>query len=80
MDFTAAPHMDLQGTLLQYALLPSSGACLAACCNLPACTGVAFDQGTVDAGTVSGSADCYLYANVTQLVPSSSFSSALYGS
>ncbi len=80
MSFTAAPATDLQGTLLAFSLQSSAGACLVACCNLPACTGAAFDQGLADGGSVSGGAGCFLYANVTQLIPSSTMASALYGS
>ena len=80
MNFTAAPNTDLQGALLEYSLQPSAGACLVACCNQPACTGVAYDQGGLDLQQAAGSAGCYLYANVTQLVPSSTMDSALYGS
>ena len=80
MNFTAAPNTDLQGSLLQFSILPSANACLVACCNLPACAGAAFFQGAVDAGSVSGGANCFLYANVTQLIPSSTMASALYGS
>ena len=78
MNFTSAPNMDLQGTLLQVSLVPSAAACLFACCNAPACAGAAFDRGAADA--ISGYADCFLYANVTQLLPSSTMSSVLYGS
>ena len=78
MNFTTAPNTDLQGTLLQYSIQASVGTCLVECCIQPACTGVAFNQGVVDA--TGGGAGCFLYANVTQLVPSSAFASALYGS
>ena len=84
--FRALPRMDLVGTLAGTAmspgapsLLPSTEACRQACCDAPACDGFSF--GTGDASFVSGgSASCFLYVNITQLIPSSFASSGIYES
>jgi hypothetical protein len=70
------PRTDLVGVLLSNLLQPSGAACFAACCNTPACGGATFARAVLTGG--ARSADCYLYANVTQLVPSSVVDSALW--
>lgn len=50
-------------------LLPSEADCRQACCDAPACDGYSY-AGELRALSPSGSAGCYLFVNVTQLVPS----------
>jgi len=84
--FRDLPRMDLVGTLVGTAFTPgaptlvsSLAACRQACCDAPACDGFSF--GTGDASFVSGgAASCFLYVNITQLIPSSVVSSGIYES
>ena len=84
--FRALPRMDLVGTLAGSALAPgaptlvsSTAACRQACCDAPACDGFSFATG--DASFISGgTAGCFLYVNITQLIPSSVVTSGIYES
>ena len=84
--FRPLPRTDLVGVLVGTAhapgalsLQPSVEACRQACCDAPACDGFAFSVGDL-AITSVGAAGCYLYVNVTQLVPSSGYASGMYES
>lgn len=71
--------MDLVGALVGTAaapgmpvLLSSEQTCRQACCDAPACDGYVFAIGDASLGAGgTGIASCYLYVNITQLVPSS---------
>ena len=84
--FRSLPHMDLVGVVVGTAMTPgapvltaSYAACRQTCCDAPVCDGFSFASG--DASFVSGgTASCFLYANITQLVPSSGYSSGIYES
>jgi DNA-binding beta-propeller fold protein YncE len=80
--FRRFPRMDLVGALAGTALapgasvvLPTEDACRQACCDAPACDGYAYDASS--AARAAGAADCWLYVNVTQLVPSSGMASGV---
>jgi hypothetical protein len=67
--------MDLVGSLVGAALSPaqaithaSEDACRHECCLAPACDGYAFNA---ESARQFGSGGCFLYVNVSQLVPSS---------
>ena len=84
--FRALPRMDIVGSLAGTALspgapvpLPSESSCRQACCDAPFCDGYAFASGDMSF-TNGGTAGCFLYVNVTQLIPSSAFSSGIYES
>lgn len=81
--FRAFPRMDLVGVLAGTALapgasvaLPTEDACRQACCDAPACDGYAYDA--TAAARAAGAADCWLYVNVSQLVPSSGTASGVH--
>ena len=72
---------DLVGTLVGTALTPgeatlvaSEAACRQACCDAPVCEGFAFNA---DTARFHAASRCYLYVNVTQLIPSSGFASGV---
>jgi hypothetical protein len=67
--------MDLLGSFLSVSQQLSPASCQTVCCRLRSCQGYAFSQGSLDLGGATGA--CYLYANITFLVPSSGFSSGL---
>ena len=78
--FRPLPRTDLVGVLVGTALapgepvvLPSVAACRQACCDAAACDGYAFDA----SGGRLGAADCFLYVNITQLVPVSMMASGV---
>ena len=80
--FRSLPRTDLVGTLAGTALTPGAGtlvasdaACRQACCDAPACDGYSFEAGA--ALMHSAAAPCYLYVNVTQLIPSSGYASGV---
>ena len=84
--FRLLPRMDLVGSLVGTALspgapvpLPSESSCRQACCDAPACDGYAFASGDVSFIN-GGPAGCFLYVNITQLIPSSFASSGIYES
>jgi hypothetical protein len=84
--FRQLPRMDLVGALVgtaltpgALALTPSLEACRQACCDAPACDGFSFAVSEL-AISPTGVAGCFLYVNVTQLIPSSVISSGLYES
>ena len=79
--FRLLPRTDLVGALAgtalapgRPALLPTEAACRQACCDAAACDGYAFDASS---GRQHSSGECFLYVNVSQLVPSSGYASAL---
>ena len=79
--YTALPRMDIAGTLVGSALYPGSdflaateAACQQSCCDAPACDAYAFAVGNLGLLSAPG-AQCYLYVNVTALVPSSGYTS-----
>jgi hypothetical protein len=79
--FRPLPRTDLVGSLVGSALAPgepllapTEAGCRQACCDAAACDGFSFD---VSISRRLGSADCYLYVNVSQLVPSSGYTSGL---
>jgi hypothetical protein len=80
--FRPLSRTDLVGTLVGSALAPgeatlvaSAAACRQACCDAPVCDGYSFEAGA--ALMHAAAAPCYLYANVTQLVPSSGYVSGV---
>jgi hypothetical protein len=84
--FRSLPRMDLVGELVGtaltpgvLALMPSLEACRQACCDAPACDGYSFAVSEC-ASSLSGAASCFIYVNVTQLIPSSVVSSGIYES
>jgi hypothetical protein len=84
--FRVLPRMDLVGSLVGTSqtpnmpiLLPSADSCRRACCDTPACHGYSF-AATELAISSLGSASCFLYVNITQLIPSSGYSSGIYES
>lgn len=87
--FRSLPRMDLVGTLVGTALSPgkrvalvSEHACRQACCDAPACDGFSF--ASIDASSFASEglavSSCFLYVNISQLVPSSVVSSGIYES
>ncbi len=87
-DFVPYPRMDLVGTLLSsvslvgasynsqgaiFARPPAQQACEEACCAAPGCVGYAAGAFVPAAGF----ANCFLYANVSELMPSAAFVSGL---
>ena len=84
--FRALPRMDLVGTLVGTALspgsrvlLPSEESCRQACCDAPFCDGFSFASSDLGVAGAT-SASCFLYVNITQLIPSSFASSGIYES
>ena len=84
--FRALPRMDLVGELVGTAQSPGAPvslsslvACRQACCDAPYCDGYAFASGDVTFVN-GGPASCFLYVNITQLIPSSVISSGIYES
>jgi hypothetical protein len=76
--------MDLVGTLVGTALspgsrvlLPSEASCRQACCDAPFCDGFSFASSDLGVAGAT-SASCFLYVNITQLIPSSVISSGIY--
>jgi outer membrane protein assembly factor BamB len=75
--FYPQPFTELSGAVVSATLattgtallLPSEGDCRQACCDAPACDGYSF-AGELRALSPSGSAGCFLFVNLTQLVPS----------
>lgn len=53
---------------------PTEAACRQACCDAVVCDGYAFDAAFA---RNMGYGDCYLYANLTQLSPSSGMASGV---
>ena len=77
MAFRHLPRMDLVGTLVSSGtgvISVTGDACRQACCATPSCDAYVFGDAFLLADP-SRAAPCYLYANVTALVPSSGFSS-----
>jgi hypothetical protein len=77
--FRALPRTDLVGSLAGPAsgaaeLLASEAACRQACCDAPACDGYAYDAG---AALFQPNAPCYLFVNVTQLIPNNGYASGV---
>ena len=79
--FRSLPRTDLVGSLVGTALTPgapalmaSEAACRQACCDAPGCEGFAFNA---DTARFHAASSCYLYVNVTQLIPSSGFASGV---
>ena len=82
--FRAFPRMDLVGSLVGTALAPGESvtlagepACRQACCDAAACDGYAFEAESAKRAGLGG---CFLYVNITQLVPSSGYASGIYRS
>ena len=79
--FRALPRMDLVGTLVGSAVFPgvdflsaSENDCRQACCDAPVCDCYTFAS-TILRSSTTGTASCFLYVNVTALVPSSTVNS-----
>lgn len=79
--FRHLPRTDLVGALVGTALTPgapapvaSAEACRQACCDAPVCQGFAV---ATDFLVMMGSTLCYLYVNISQLVPSSTMASGI---
>ena len=79
--FRPLPRTDLVGSLVGTALtpgepvaLPSEAACRQACCDAAACDGYSFDASY---GMFNPLAHCYLFVNVSQLVPSNNMVSSI---
>ena len=75
--YRALPRMDLVGTLVGSALFPGAfvltadeNGCRQACCDAPGCDSYTFAATTLPS-SATGTASCFLYVNVTALVPSS---------
>lgn len=84
--FRPLPRTDLVGSLVGTALSPgvlslqpSIEACREACCDAPVCDGFAFAASELAISSV-GAAGCFLYVNITQLIPSSGYASGVYES
>jgi len=89
-DFRPLPRTDLVGALLvgSPVLLPEAAACRVACCRALGCDGFAYAADLAAYALIAPApaslavspvvgAPCYLYANVTQLVPSSLMASSV---
>ena len=83
--FRSLPRIDLVGTLVGTAMEPgvrvllvSEAACRQACCDAPACDGFSFAASELRPW--SPQASCFLLVNITQLIPSSGYSSGIYES
>ena len=79
--YRALPRMDIVGTLVGSALFPgadflaaSENGCRQACCDAPACDAYTFSA-VYQGISATGTAPCFLYVNVTALVPNSGFNS-----
>lgn len=77
--YRSLPRTDLVGTLVGSAIFPSAAflapselLCRQACCDAVACDAYSFASATL---LVAAQAQCFLYVNVTALVPSSLVSS-----
>jgi hypothetical protein len=82
--FRAFPRTDLVGSLVGTALAPGESvtlagepACRQACCDAAACDGYAFEAESAKRAGLGG---CFLYVNITQLVPNSGYASGIYRS
>jgi hypothetical protein len=82
--FRALPRFDVVGTLVGTALSPGGPvlqpaeiACRQACCDAALCDGYSFDAAT--AAQLS-QGRCYLFVNITQLVPNNNMVSGVYES
>ena len=74
-SFRALPRFDLYGSLIGAGFAaPTENACMQFCCATPPCDAYAYQAGDLLTG---GSAPCYLYTNVTALVPVSIMSSGM---
>ena len=80
--FRVLSRMDLVGTLIATGLpnpisAPSVESCRIACCSVSSCTGYSFalhDSGHLN---MNAPAACFLFSNVTQLVPNNIMSSGV---
>ena len=72
--FRALPHADLVGVVIDMIAVFSQELCRIACCNGVECQGFAFARTELRFGA---GASCFLYANITQFIPSSAFSSGI---
>ena len=83
--YRSLPRTDLVGTLTGNAwspasafMAPSESSCLQACCDAPSCDAYTFASNDLMFSIAKGlsqSAACFLYTNVTALVPSSGYAS-----
>ena len=80
--FRPLPRTDLVGALLGSALspglpvlAPTEAGCRQACCDAAACDGYSFDASS--ARQLSAASECFLFVNVTQLVPNNLMVSGL---
>ena len=80
--YRTLPRMDLVGTLVGSAYVPgaaflaaSENNCRQSCCDAPACDAYAFAVGNLAYAQALGGAQCFLYVNVTALVPTSMMTS-----
>ena len=84
--YRSLPHTDLVGTLTGNAWYPgtavpsfSEAGCRQACCDAPICDAYSFASNdllfAIQHSLSPVTASCFLYTNVTALVPSSAFSS-----
>ena len=83
--YRALPRMDLVGTLVGTPKHPSTSfpspsesGCRQSCCDSPVCDAYTFAASDLQNAIFQGQspfAQCFLYANVTALVPSSAFAS-----
>ena len=69
---------DLVGTRIGVAFVASERACQLTCCSTPGCIGYVFEALQILRG--GSTAACLLDGNVTQLMPSSLFSSGVLAS
>ena len=81
--YRGLPRMDLVGSLVGSALFPGAdvlttdeGACRQACCDAPVCNAYSFAAATLRS-SATGTASCFLFVNVTALVPSNGMSSGV---
>ena len=80
--FRALPRTDLVGSLVgtalapgQPLLAPTEAACRQACCDAAACDGYSFDASS--ARQLAAASECFLFVNVSQLVPNNLMVSGL---
>lgn len=84
--FRTLPYMDLTGTRLGGSALATPGtpawhrseeACRIACCTVAGCSGYAYALHDPASRYLSTPVPCFLFANITQLIPSSGYTSGV---
>ena len=80
--YRTLPRMDLVGTLVGSSTtnpsrLASEESCRISCCSAPSCQGYSFALYDGVLLTLNAPVACFLYSNVTQLIPSSGYASGV---